>query len=579
MWGKLKKARLKSGLLDRAGEPVASLRAELQRSVSKLRAPGHPEPYYLSYLLRDRRSLQIWARYGAVGQQNAKHTRSCFADVRVGSHLYDQVSQGGLEDNSVESESYDMIDVPIENDPDSIRFSLWRLTDARYREAVADFYSRKSRDLSFVDPSRKIPSFMRGGSGEDIGSLQEYFFDASEISKPLRSLSMVFKKYPEIKNAYVEFSASLQTKYFVNSEGVLRVWQEPLFQLVAHFWFLGKDHHDQTINITELARDPEYLIEPHEFRARIEQKIAECYAVHAGRSMTSYAGPVLLGPRAAGLFLHEAIGHRLESSRFLSDDEGRLFADKLGKQVMPAEVDMFDDPTLTHWHGQSLIGAYPFDDEGTPSSRASLVKNGRLVGFLTTRSPYRRQSGSRRQTHQSNGHARSQNHERPMSRMGNLIITSTSSLDFSALKKKLLAEVRSRKLPFGVILYDVEGGETGTDAYDFQAFLGEITHASLIYPDGREEKIRGVDFVGTPLACLSQILAVGSEAVVDNGFCGAESGLIPVSTVAPAMIVSNLELQAKDPTKVTQYILPMPWLEESKSKKRTRVPIKRNARK
>ena len=68
--------------------------------------------------------------------------------------------------------------------------------------------------------------------------------------------------------------------------------------------------------------------------------------------------------------------------------------------------------------------------------------------------------------------------ERPISRMANLIIKSSSSNTWDDLKAKLIEEIKEKKLPFGIILLSVEGGETDTEVYDFQAFKGEITLGS-----------------------------------------------------------------------------------------------------
>jgi predicted Zn-dependent protease len=568
----------KKGRLNRGQVLIDALTEELARSMSGLTAGGgHPSPYYISYLCRDTEEWSLWASYGAIWQDNRSRTRRCLADVRVGSPTYDQVSSGGLQDNSTEDESFDMIDMPVEDNREALRFAVWRLTDAKYREAVTDYYNRKSRDLSFVDLSQSVASFSVEKSERSIAVTRQRAIDYKRLRGEARVLSKIFKKFPEIKNSYVEFSARLQTKTFVNSEGTVRVWQEPLYEWTVHFWFLGADHDDHSITVASRARTLAALPTKNELRRQILKAVRECYETHRGTRLSSYAGPVLLSPRAAGLFLHEAVGHRLESSRFLSDDEGRHFQDQLGQVIMHPDISLYDDPTLTHWAGTELIGHYPYDDEGMPAKRAELVESGKLVGYLSTRAPFpsgagamdarAKRAGPRRArvrlqglSHQSNGHARSQGHERPISRMANLVCESSSRLDWAELRDQLVEEVRRRGLPFGLILYDVEGGETGTDAYDFQAFLGQITSASKVFADGREERIRGVDFVGTPLASLNQIIAVGSKLEVDNGYCGAESGLIPVSTVAPALLLGNLELQSKDPTKVTHYILPIPWI-------------------
>ena len=143
--------------------------------------------------------------------------------------------------------------------------------------------------------------------------------------------------------------------------------------------------------------------------------------------------------------------------------------------------------------------------------------------------------------------------------MGVTLVESHGGLDRRALRRALLDEIRRQKVPFGIRILEATSGETATDAYNFQAFLGEAILMSKVYPDGREEWIRGVNFVGTPLNAIGGIVAAGVQREVDNAFCGAESGYVPVSTVSPAMVISELELQAKPDAPYTQYSYPMPW--------------------
>ncbi len=539
---------------------LQAMRLERDRAMNGLASRKHPKPYFVSYLVRSTEKHNVWGRYGAVWHEATSEKRQCYADIRVGSYVFDHVPNGGLDDNCDEAESFDMIDLPLECESDAVRFSLWRLTDARYREAVADYYAKKSRDLSFINLNKGTRSFIKLAPETSHKRLQTFSPPKEQHRKLVRRLSEVFKPFPEIKNSYVELTTRLQTKLFVSSEGVERVWQEPVVELVAYFWLLGRKNEDQGMTLSFMAHDSSQLPSEKRLEEALRERIQVTYKLDRAKILNSYAGPVLLSAKAAGLFLHEAVGHRLESNRFLADDEARAFKDKLQKRIMHPDLSIVDDPTVRSWKGQPLVGAYTFDDEGVPSQRATLVEKGVLKGFLASRSPYKRGQ------HRSNGHARSQGYERPISRMGNLLVRSHSSKSWEVLKEEMCEELRRRNLPFGVILYEVEGGETGTDAYDFQAFLGEITIASQIFPSGRERYIKGVDFVGTPLSSLNQILAVGCELSLDNGHCGAESGLIPVSTVAPPLLMSNLELQAKAPTKVTNYRLPLPWFESPSSK-------------
>lgn len=82
--------------------------------------------------------------------------------------------------------------------------------------------------------------------------------------------------------------------------------------------------------------------------------------------------------------------------------------------------------------------------------------------------------------------------------------------------------------------------------------------------------MRGVNFVGTPLQALSNIIAIGDTPELDNGYCGAESGLIPISTISPAALISNLELQGKEEELVTPSILQRPKILRRRPKARQR---------
>lgn len=543
---------------------IKAMEAELQRSMQRLRVPRHPRPYYISYLVRDIETYNVWARYGALYHDRREHKRICYADIRVGSYRYDHTTKGGLGDQVEDGESCEVVDLPLENNLDSLRFCLWRLTDAKYRDAVTRYHSKRSRDVSYLDQYKSLPSFQKLEPSSDIGPLETFEPDEDLWRQYVKKASLLFKKFPQIKNSYVEFSAELVTKIFVSSEGVERVWQEPVYSLNTYFWYHTKKL-DQDYSIVHHVADPDELPSFEQLKREIQAKIDQFAEVEDGEEMTSFAGPVLLAPKAAGLFLHEVVGHRLEGSRLLSESEGRTFKDKLAQKIMHEDLSIYDDPTLARFEGKSLIAHYPFDDEGSRAQKAVLVENGVLKGFLTTRSPLSKQ------IHSSNGHARNSSDERPISRMANLIVQSRSQLSWSDLKQKLLAEIRRQSAPYGIILLDVEGGETETEAYNFQAFMGQIAVAVKVYPNGKERYVRGVDFVGTPLSSLSHIVAVGRDHVVDNGYCGAESGTIPVSTVAPAMLLSTLELQAKIPCKMTQYAMPLPWfeLEDDSSPPRT----------
>ena len=77
-----------------------------------------------------------------------------------------------------------------------------------------------------------------------------------------------------------------------------------------------------------------------------------------------------------------------------------------------------------------------------------------------------------------------------------------------------------------------------------------------------DELVRGVSIVGTPLAAMKSIVATSDKYEVFNGECGAESGTIPVSAVAPAMLVSTMETQKQAQGTARPPILPIPGAEK-----------------
>lgn len=527
------------------------LKTELRRSLAHLRK-GRPRAYYLSYLFRNQRVETIAGRLGAVAEHRAVANKQAFCDMRVGSYRYDNVGGGGLSDNSERDESVDYMSLPSEMENDAFRYALWRLTDARYREAVEQYYERKSLEVHYVDAMRKLPSRTKRRGIRDFKPVRFEELDIDYWKHLIRRAGALVKRHPQIKNSWFEFSAIHRQHVFVDSEGAMQLQESAIFEMRAHVWLLTRkgDAISQELNLTE--GDIKNLPNEKEFLKRIGEKIKLLIALDKARRLNSYSGPVLLSPDAAGLFFHEVVGHRLEGSRLLSPEEGSTFADLRGKRVAPEYIDIIDDPTQELFQGRRLLGHFRYDDEGSRSARAVLVEKGVLKNFLTTSAPIPGQK-------ELNGHARNQSHERPISRMGNLIIHNRSPVPFPLMWDLFLEEIRRQKRPFGIYIKETLGGETDTSSYDFQAFKGEIMNVVQVFPDGRQRPIRGVDFVGTPLTALDSVMCLGDDPALVNSYCGAESGMIPVSTIAPSMLMRTLELQARDTERYTQYALPLPY--------------------
>jgi predicted Zn-dependent protease len=198
-----------------------------------------------------------------------------------------------------------------------------------------------------------------------------------------------------------------------------------------------------------------------------------------------------------------------------------------------------------------LNGAYAFDDEGVKARRLTVVENGVLKAFLMSRSPIQGFP-------QSNGHGRRSPGLEVVARQSNLFVESSKKVSDAELKKMLIEEVKKNNKPYGLYFDQVSSGYTTTARRGLQAFTVVPLVVYRIYPDGKEELIRGVDIVGTPLSSFAKILATSDKMEVFNGICGAESGDVPVSAIAPAILVSEIEVQRKASSNDQRPYLPRP---------------------
>ncbi len=525
---------------------------EAQRAIDQTRVPGFPRPYFVSYLVRDEERWRLQAKFGGLRVSSHERARTALCDVRVGTYRSDQVREGGLIDNDKEDESYSYVDLPFGNDADALRHGLWRLTDARYREAVEAFLEKKSRALTYRDPGRDFVAFERRKPVVDLGWTPWPQVDLARWTRYVERTSAVVKRHPEVKDSHVEFEVEHLCRMFVSSEGARVIECQPIWSVECYLWLLSEEGDAFPWTIKHTVADPAELPPEKAFTAEILRTVVQLRRLAAAPTIRSFCGPALLEPVPAGLLMHEAVGHRLEGSRLLASGEGQTFKDSLGARILPPFLSIRDNPRLSHFAGRSLVGHYRYDDEGVEAQDTPLVVGGRLEAFLAGR-------GGVSTRHRSTGHARAAYHQRPIARMGVTIIEAAGGLDERGLRKKLLEEIRRQGAPFGIRIVEASSGETATDAYNFQAFLGEVNVATKVYPDGREELIRGVNFVGTPLNAIRSIVAAGDRLEVDNAFCGAESGYVPVSTISPALVVSELELQSKADAPFSPFTLPIPW--------------------
>lgn len=524
-----------------------AMEEEMNRSLNQLKIDIFDPPYFIKYQIRHNDHIKVVGSFGSLVDSNKFQERTLFVDVRLGDSKFDSSTPG--------SHKYQVKHLlPLDDDIDALKRALWYETDLRYKQAIMNYMKKKGRFVSGVE-KHELADFSKGHTPVvRINSALDFNPNIQEWENVVRRTSALFKQAPEIEKSSVKIHADRAVRYYYDSEGNKIRSDSNNYQLTLEASTKAENgspiHDQETLFFTKQENFPSKEL----LEEKVVRLIAGIKKLQKAPKAETYVGPALFSPDAAAVLIHEAVGHRLEGDRLRIANDGKTFMKKIGKKILPSFLTVLDNPQIKELNGVDLVGHYLFDDEGQKGEKVVLVDQGVLKSFLLSRSPV---LGFEK----TNGHARSDGVKAPMSRMGNLIVRSTKKVSPEKLKQLLIEEVQKQKRPYGLFIKKIEGGETQTESANFQVFKGKPLYLYKVYPeDGREELVRGVEFVGTPLSMISKVIATGDDDQVINGLCGAESGFLPVTSVTPSFLLSEVELQLSHEQTLRRPILPPPPL-------------------
>jgi len=539
----------------RAAEPqtpvvLDAMSAELQRAFTSLGKQGDEKqlpPYFLSYSVAEADIVNIRAQYGALAGSSRNRVRVADVQVRLGSPKLDN-THGDHRGSAVNT-----VQLPLTDDREALQRTLWLATNQGYGFALDNYLRVKTEAEVRAKEEDNSPDFSQEKPEVHIGKpAPEVKMDNAVWEERMRALSRVFRAYPDVYQNVVMLTVQNETDYYASSEGSRVVTPHRLARVVAIAVTRAEDGMDLFRERTFEAETVDGLPSQAELEAGLRELGASLEALRKAPVTEPFDGPVILSGRASAVFFHEVLGHRLEGQRQRGDEEGQTFTKELGKPVLPEFLSVADDPTLDRFGSTWLSGNYEYDDEGVKARRVELIGNGVLKTFLMSRLPIASFSTS-------NGHGRAETGRVPTGRQGNLIVTSTKSVSEAELKKQLVEEAKKQGKPYGLYFEDISSGFAVTQRSSPQAFQVIPLVVWRVYVDGRpDELVRGVSIVGTPLAAMKRIVATGDKSEVFNGECGAESGTVPVSAVAPAMLLSEMETQRQPQGSARPPILAIP---------------------
>jgi predicted Zn-dependent protease len=512
------------------------LNDELQRNFSVLKQKADPPPYYMAYTVTDEDTQILSASLGAINSRHASHLRYLDVTIRVGTPKLDnyhvvngqrsRFTAGGV--------------LPLDDVPDAIRQKVWLETDRTYRLAARRLIEIKSNAQSQVKQEDDSDDFSVEPPSVHEESPPRPHYPDEQWAGLLRKWSAQLSSANGVLNSNIVLAVERETKYMVSTEGTRLLDGRSFTNISIAARGKASDGMDLAAMQDFQSTDLDRLPKPEVIAAAVNRVGVDLAALLKAPTVEPFIGPAILSGRAAGVFFHEIFGHRVEGHRQKDEAEGQTFTKAIGTPVLPDFLSVVFDPTRKAIGSTELNGTYAYDDEGIQARPVTVVENGILKTFLMSRSPINGFD-------HSNGHGRRQPGAEVVSRQSNLIVESKKTVSDQRLREMLLAEIKRQKKPYGLFFEQVTGGYTTTQRRGLQAYTVIPLIVYRVYPDGRpDELVRGVDIVGTPLSSFAKILVTSDQPDVFNGYCGAESGQVPVSAVSPALLVSEIEIQKKD---------------------------------
>ncbi|MGH6691180.1 MAG: metallopeptidase TldD-related protein, partial [Gammaproteobacteria bacterium] len=464
-----------------------AMKAELDRSLRALASRPVPA-YFISYQITEVRVVGVTGSFGTITESGEQRSRFLHVDLRVGDYAFDNTHPArGEYPDFADFEDFDdrLAAVPIEDDSTAIRAVLWRQTDRRYKRAVERLTRVRTNAEVKVEAEDSSGDFSREPPERFSEPLVRLTVDRRAWEDKIRRYTAPFARYGDIYEATARIEATVETRWYVDSEGSEIQVSQPAYRLRLSAFAKADDGMELPRYEMFFALTPDGLPGDRAVLAAVERMIADLHALRRAPVVEPYAGPAILSGRASAVFFHEVFGHRVEGHRQKLEEEGQTFKGQIDQAILPTAFSVAFDPSLRRLGTTDLAGFYRFDDQGVRARRVAVVANGVLKAFLMSRSPI---EGFDR----SNGHGRAQVGFTPVARQSNLVVEVAEPRSRAVLKQMLIDQIKRENKPFGLFFADIEGGFTITGRRFPNAFNVLPVMVYRVFPDGREELVRGV---------------------------------------------------------------------------------------
>ena len=389
-------------------------------------------------------------------------------------------------------------------------------------------YTNDTTPSGLLDCARRAASAVRGTLTHSAAPLMwqetptvHFIREMPDQVKTVRKVekakaaAAVLKEYDEIVQANVGYTDSVQRVWIANSEGLFtgdtRVYTRFTVSAIASNGtenqtgfdgpgaMMGFEAYDSRINPEETARKA------------AKQAVLMLHAPVCPSGVM----PVVIDNGFGGVIFHEACGHSLEATSVAVGNSE--FCGKLGQKIASDRVTAIDDGTLPNEWGSLNI-----DDEGTPTTRLTLIENGILKNYMIDK------LNARRMQMPITGSGRRQGYMfAPTSRMRNTYIAAGTD-DNDEIIASMGDGLYAAKMGGGSV-------EPTTGKFNFSVREGYLVKDGKI-----AHPVRGASLIGRGSEILLKIDRVGRDMQMAQGVCGSLSGSVPTNVGQPMIRVSSM---------------------------------------
>ena len=515
-------------------EILRAMEDEISRSMDQLYLESLERPYYIEYKLVVEEPVVIGATLGSIRDFSESKRARLYVQVRVGDYKFDNTNffDFGLSlfGSGDDEERFAGRQISYELDYNSLRRNFWLATDAAYKQS-AEILSKKqaaiknrirkdtTHDYLMIDPEKHFDS-------EEFVKI-----DVDKYKQLIKEISKVFVKFPEVTVSSVGFEFIPEKVYYLNSEGRQYIRTDHYTGLEIVCFTQAEDGMPLADMFTSIVKQPNELPTKDSLLSAAKYVAYGLTALKSAPYLEeSYSGPIIFEGQAAAEVFAMVFAPNLVTQRppmteggMQESDRYMAFQSKIGGRVLPEFFDVWAEPSLTKYKKTPLIGNFNIDDEGVLAQKVELVRDGYLKNLLSTRTPTKR-------VRESNGHNRG---GAAMLSVINISSDEEHTKSDSDLKKRLLELCNDRELPFGIVvrkildqnilftsLFRVTGGSF--PMVQIQTKL-PVIEAYKVFPDGREELIRGAQAYRFTTQSFKDIILTGSDKYALNYLAPAVS--------------------------------------------------------